>query len=47
MSAIFSWTQSGTNKHDDAVDAIAMMAQKFQDMVYNQIKIIDRRTLQV
>lgn len=47
MSAIFSWTQSGTNKHDDAVDAIAMMAQKFQDMVYNQIKIMNRRELQL
>ena len=45
MSAIFSWTQSGTNKHDDAVDAIAMMAQKFQDMTYNKITILNRKEL--
>lgn len=45
MEGLFSWTQTGKNPHDDAPDAIAMMAQKFQDMTGNRIKLIDRRSI--
>lgn len=45
MEGIFSWTQTGKNPHDDAPDAIAMMAQKFQEMAGNKLRILDRRKL--
>lgn len=47
MKSLTSWTQTGDNKHDDAPDAVAMLAQLIQDISYNQIKIIDRRTLKL
>ena len=45
MEDLLSWTQTGTNEHDDAPDAVAMLAQLFQDMNNNQIKILDRKKL--
>lgn len=45
MDALTSWTQTGKNKHDDAPDCVAMMAQLIQDISGNSIKILDRRTL--
>lgn len=47
MKNILSWTQSGKNKNDDGVDAIAMMAQLTQDIQGNSIKILDRRDLRI
>lgn len=47
MKGLLTWTQMGNNKNDDAPDATAMMAQKFQDIAYNQIKIMDRRALRI
>lgn len=45
MKGILSWTQMGTNKNDDSVDSIAMLAQLVQDINGNTIKILDRRSL--
>lgn len=45
MKAILSWTQLGNNKHDDACDAIAMLAQLAQELQGSTIKILNRRTL--
>lgn len=45
MADLLKWTQIGNNKHDDAPDATAMLAQLVQDLAYNQIKIMDRRRL--
>ena len=45
MEDLLSWTQTGTNEHDDAPDAVAMLAQLFKDMNNNQIKILDRKKL--
>lgn len=47
MRDLLAWTQLGNNPHDDAPDAVAMLAQLIQDISYNQIKIIDRRTLKL
>lgn len=47
MKNILSWTQTGKNKNDDGVDAIAMLAQLTQDIQGNSIKILDRRKLQI
>lgn len=45
MKDLLSWTQMGTNKHDDAPDCIAMLAQLVQDITGNSIKFLDRRKL--
>lgn len=45
MKALLTWTQTGKNKHDDAPDAIAMLAQLIQDLNGNVVKILDRRRL--
>ena len=45
MADLFKWTQVGKNKHDDAPDSLAMLAQLIQDMTFNQIKILNRREL--
>jgi len=45
MADLFSWTQVAKNKHDDAPDATAMLAQLVQDISYNTIKTVDRRKL--
>lgn len=45
MKAIFSWTQLGNNPHDDAPDAVAMLAQLVHDISNNQIKTLNRRAL--
>jgi predicted phage terminase large subunit-like protein len=42
---LLKWTQTGKNKHDDAPDAIAMLAQMFQELNGNSIKFLDRRAL--
>lgn len=47
MKALTSWTQSGKNKHDDAPDAIAMLAQLVQEMDGSMVKFLDRRTLKI
>lgn len=47
MKALLSWTQTGKNKHDDAPDAIAMMAQLVQDLQGNAVKILDRKRLRL
>lgn len=45
MVDLMSWTQIGNNKHDDAPDSIAMLAQMVQELDGNKIKIFDRRKL--
>jgi len=45
MKDLFSWTQTGKNKHDDAPDAVAMLAQLHQDLTGNSIKFLNRKTL--
>lgn len=45
MEDLLSWTQIGNNKHDDAPDSIAMLAQMVQELDGNKIKILDRRKL--
>lgn len=45
MSALLKWTQTGNNKHDDAPDGIAMLAQLVQELSGGYIKIINRREL--
>lgn len=47
MKNVFTWTQSGKNKHDDAPDSLAMLASLMQDLQGNQIKIYDRRRLRI
>lgn len=45
MKNTFSFTQTGKNKHDDAPDALAMLAQLHQDLSGMSIKILDRKRL--
>lgn len=45
MKDVFIWTQLGTNKHDDSVDTLAMLAQLSQELSGNSMKILDRRKL--
>ena len=45
MKAMFTWSQSGKNKHDDSVDAIAMLAQMVQDLSGNSVRFLDRKKL--
>ena len=45
MKGLLSWTQTGNNKHDDAADSIAMLAQLVQELQVSSIRILDRRTL--
>ncbi len=47
MKDLLSWTQSGKNKHDDAPDAVAMLAQMVQDLNSTSVKILDRRVLRI
>ena len=47
MRALFAWTQSGKNAHDDAPDATAMMSQLLQDLSGNSIKVLDRKKLKL
>ena len=45
MNGIFTWTQTGKNRWDDAPDSIAMLAQLVQDMQVSRIKVVNRREL--
>jgi predicted phage terminase large subunit-like protein len=45
MHDLLTWTQLGNNKHDDSVDAIAMLGQMFQELNGNMVKIINRRDI--
>ena len=45
MKDVFRWTQSGKNAFDDAPDALAMLAQLYQDLTGMSVKILDRRKL--
>lgn len=45
MKSLCSWTQTGKNKHDDAPDAVAMLAQMVQGLSSAKIKVLDRRVL--
>ena len=45
MKDIFKWTQTGKNKFDDSVDALAMLAQLVQELQGNSVKILNRREL--
>jgi len=45
MENVLTWTQMGNNKHDDACDSLAMLAQLIQDIQGNQIIIRNRREL--
>lgn len=47
MANVFSWTQTGRNKHDDAPDSLAMLAQLVQDLTRQSITILDRRELRI
>jgi predicted phage terminase large subunit-like protein len=45
MQQVHGWTQTGKNKHDDAVDTLAMLAQLVQDLEGSSIKIVKRSVL--
>lgn len=46
MKDLFRWTQTGGNKQvDDAPDSLAMLAQLFQELSGNSVKIMNRRKL--
>ena len=45
MKSLCSWTQTGKNKHDDAPDAVAMLAQMVQGLSSAKINVLDRRVL--
>lgn len=47
MRNVFTWTQTGKNKFDDAPDSLAMLAQLVQDLQVSRIKIMDRRELRI
>lgn len=42
---VTSWTQTGNNKHDDAPDSIAMLAQLHQELAGGTVKFLNRRKL--
>ena len=41
MRGLFTWTQTGSNKNDDAPDSIAMLAQLSQELTFSSIKIFE------
>lgn len=45
MNGIFTWTQTGGNKNDDAPDSIAMLAQLIQDLQGVSVKFLSRTNL--
>lgn len=45
MKDLYKWTQTGKNKHDDAPDGLAMLAQLVQDLSFCSIKILNRKEL--
>lgn len=45
MKEVFAFTQNGKSKHDDAPDALAMLAQLFQDLSGLSVKVLNRREL--
>jgi len=45
MTDVFRWTQTGKNKHDDAPDTLAMLAQLLEDMEGNSVKVLNRRVI--
>lgn len=45
MKELLKWTQMGNNKHDDAPDGTAMLAQLVQELSGCYVKIINRKTL--
>ena len=45
MREVLSFTQTGKNAHDDAPDALAMLAQLVQELQGCTVKILDRRLL--
>ena len=45
MENVFSYVQLGKNKHDDGVDALAMLALFVQSFEYSQIEIMSRSKL--
>lgn len=47
MKDLLSWTQSGKNKHDDAPDSIAMLAQLVEELSGLSVKFLDRRKLKL
>lgn len=47
MKQVFSLTQTGKTKHDDAPDSLAMLAQLHQDLTCMSAKILNRRELQI
>ena len=47
MKNVFSWSQTTKTQVDDAPDSLAMLAQLFQDLQGNSIKILDRRKLRI
>lgn len=47
MKEVFSFSQTGKVKHDDAPDSLAMLAQLFQDLSGMSVKILNRRDLRI
>lgn len=45
MRGIFSWTQTGKNRFDDAPDSIAMLAQMVQELQGSSVKVLNRSEL--
>jgi hypothetical protein len=45
MRAVFSYVTLGKNKHDDSVDALAMLALFVQSLEGSIAEIYDRRQL--
>lgn len=47
MRGLLTWTQTGSNKNDDAPDSIAMLAQLSQELTFSSIKILNRKDLKL
>ena len=45
MKDLLSWSQTGKNNHDDAPDAVAMLASLMQDLSSPGLKILSRQKL--
>lgn len=47
MKDVFTWSQTGKNKFDDAPDSLAMLAQMVQELQGSEVKIMSRQKLRI
>ena len=45
MANVYAWSQTTKTQVDDAPDSLAMLANLFQNLSGNKIKILDRKKL--